>query len=147
MSARGFSRVALLAWQLGIAVALIAVWHVATTTWLFGDPKTVRFFFSTPAEVAARVWKMFATGEVWKHLWITTQETALAFLIGVLVLMAFDYPVGSWTVATLVLIIPALVVGWFAVRGRVLEIARARAGFTGQFPVIANPPAPGERQP
>ena len=76
-----------------------------------------------------------------------TGYLTLAFLASVLVLMAFDYPVGSWTVATLVLIIPALIAGWFAVRGRVLEIARARMGFTGQFPVIANPPPPGERQP
>jgi len=76
-----------------------------------------------------------------------TGYLTLAFLAGVLVLMAFDYPVGSWTVATLVLIIPALIGGWFAVRSRVLEIAKARMGFTGQFPVIANPPAPGERQP
>jgi len=76
-----------------------------------------------------------------------TGYLTLAFLATVLVLMAFDYPVGSWTVATLVLIVPALIVGWFAVRTRVLEIAKARMGFTGQFPVIANPPPPGERQP
>lgn len=103
MSARGFSRVALLAWQLGIAVALIALWHVATTTWLFGDPKTVRFFFSTPAEVAARVWKMFATGEVWKHLWITTQETALAFLIGAAAGVAFGFALAMAPLAAAVL--------------------------------------------
>jgi L-asparagine permease len=46
-----------------------------------------------------------------------------------------------------VVIIPALVAGWYAVRGRVLEIAKQRMGFTGQFPVIANPPPRGRRQP
>ncbi|MUL63362.1 L-asparagine permease [Mycobacterium sp. CBMA 234] len=76
-----------------------------------------------------------------------TGYLTLAFLGTVLVLMAFDKPVGTWTVATLVLIIPALILGWYAARGRVLEIARARQGFTGQFPVVANPPPPGERQP
>ncbi len=76
-----------------------------------------------------------------------TGYLTLAFLAGVLVLMAFDKPVGTWTVATLVLIIPALIIGWFAARGRVYEIARQRQGFTGQFPVVANPPPPGERQP
>lgn len=61
--------------------------------------------------------------------------------------MAFDKPVGTWTVGTLVIIIPALILGWYAARGRVLEIAKQRQGFTGQFPVVANPPPPGERQP
>ncbi|OBA75786.1 L-asparagine permease [Mycolicibacterium mucogenicum] len=76
-----------------------------------------------------------------------TGYATLAFLAAVLVLMAFDKPVGTWTVATLVLIIPALILGWYAARGRVLAIAKEREGFTGQFPVVANPPPPGERQP
>ena len=50
-------------------------------------------------------------------------------LAGVLVLMAFDPPIGTWTVASLVLIIPALVIGWFAVRSRVLAVAQEREGF------------------
>jgi L-asparagine permease len=62
------------------------------------------------------------------------------------VLMALDPPIGTWTVASLVLIIPALVVGWFAVRGRVLEVAREREGFTGSFPVVANRPPPEDRK-
>lgn len=76
-----------------------------------------------------------------------TGYATLAFLAVVLVLMAFDKPVGTWTVGTLVIIIPALIIGWYAARGRVLEIAKQRQGFTGQFPVVANPPPPGERQP
>ncbi|TLH70417.1 L-asparagine permease [Mycolicibacterium aubagnense] len=76
-----------------------------------------------------------------------TGYLTLAFLAVVLVLMAFDKPVGTWTVATLLLIIPALIIGWFVARGRVYEIAKQRQGFTGQFPVVANPPPPGERQP
>ncbi|GAA2412120.1 amino acid permease [Mycolicibacterium llatzerense] len=76
-----------------------------------------------------------------------TGYATLVFLAAVLVLMAFDKPVGTWTVGTLVIIIPALIIGWYAARGRVLEIAKQRQGFTGQFPVVANPPPPGERQP
>ena len=76
------SRAALLFWQAAVAVVLVTLWHLAATTTLFGDPKTVRFFFSTPADVAARVWSFFATGSIWKHLWITLQETVLAFVIG-----------------------------------------------------------------
>lgn len=33
---------------------------------------------------------------------------------------------------------------WFAARKRVLEIARMRKGYTGEFPVIANIPVEGE---
>ncbi|HEV7419408.1 MAG TPA: L-asparagine permease, partial [Mycobacterium sp.] len=81
------------------------------------------------------------------RLWGTpyTGYLTLAFLFGVVVLMAFDPPIGTWTVATLVLIIPALIVGWYAVRGRVLEVAREREGFTGQFPVVANRPLPRDK--
>jgi L-asparagine permease len=82
------------------------------------------------------------------RLWGTpwTGYLTLLFLLAVLVLMAFDPPIGTWTVATLVVIIPALVVGWFAVRSRVMAVAREREGFTGQFPVVANRPPPGEKE-
>ena len=74
-----------------------------------------------------------------------TGYLTLAFLFGVIVLMALDPPIGTWTVATLVVIIPALIVGWYTVRGRVLEVAREREGFTGDFPAVANrPPTPDE---
>ena len=76
------TRPALLAWQVGVAVALIAIWHVGSSVPLFGVYFMPKFFFSTPADVLARVWKMFAAGVVWKHLWITLVETALAFVIG-----------------------------------------------------------------
>jgi L-asparagine permease len=65
----------------------------------------------------------------------------LAFLVFILVLIAFDKPIGTWTVATLLVIIPALIGGWYAVRTRVMEAARERIGHTGPFPVIANKPS------
>ncbi|WP_216896456.1 amino acid permease [Nocardia alni] len=60
----------------------------------------------------------------------------LIFLVVVLILTAFDYPVGTWTVALLVVIVPALVIGWFASRKRVLAIAAEREGYTGEYPVV-----------
>jgi NitT/TauT family transport system permease protein len=72
----------LLALQLLVAFGLLLLWHIASNTALFGDVKTVRFFFSAPVDVFARVWKLFATGTIWHHLWITLTETILAFLIG-----------------------------------------------------------------
>ena len=71
-----------------------------------------------------------------------TGYLTLAFLVAVLVLMAMDPPIGTWTVASLVVIIPALIVGWYVVRARVVAVARERAGFTGEFPVVANRPPP-----
>ena len=40
-----------------------------------------------------------------------TGYLVLGFLVGVLVLMAFDYPVGTLTIGSVVVIIPLLVVG------------------------------------
>jgi L-asparagine permease len=70
--------------------------------------------------------------------WIT-----LGFLASVLVMMAFDSPAGTWTVASLVIIIPALMLGWRLCRDRVLEIASIRDGHTGPYPLVANRPLPG----
>jgi L-asparagine permease len=74
-----------------------------------------------------------------------TGYLTMVFLVAVLVLMAFDPPIGTWTVATLIVIIPALIIGWYLVRGRVLAIAQERIGFTGQFPVVANRPPPRQK--
>ncbi|WP_266029449.1 amino acid permease [Brucella intermedia] len=51
----------------------------------------------------------------------------LAFLLGVLVLMALDYPVGTWTIASLAIIGPALIVGWYMMRERIHRLAAERA--------------------
>lgn len=57
-----------------------------------------------------------------------TSYLTLAFLAGVLVLMIFDFPVGTYTVAALAIFIPALVIGWFSVRNRVHALAVANPG-------------------
>jgi len=44
----------------------------------------------------------------------------LLFLACVVVLMVFGHPVGTWTVAALfVVLIPALIAGWFLSRNRI----------------------------
>ena len=71
-----------------------------------------------------------------------TDWVILVFLAGVIVLIGFDYPVGTWTLGLLiVVIIPALIIGWFAVRGRVRAIAAERQGVTGLYPIVADRPA------
>ena len=91
------SRLTLLALQLLVAAVALLTWHVGATfplsSWrfvpqaLFETPLEKlyvlpKFFFSTPFDVLARVVKLFVTGIIWKHLWITLTETLLAFLIG-----------------------------------------------------------------
>jgi L-asparagine permease len=61
-----------------------------------------------------------------------TGYATLAFLLTVLVLMAFNYPVGTITIGGgLVVLIPALIGGWYLVRDRVAEVAAAQVGDTG----------------
>ena len=48
-----------------------------------------------------------------------TSWLTLLFLFSVLVLMAFDYPNGTYTIATIPLLAVLLVAGWFGVRKRV----------------------------
>lgn len=74
-----------------------------------------------------------------------TGYATLAFLLAVLVLIGFDYPIGTYTLATLVLIVPALIAGWFAVRRRVLAVAAEREGYTGEYPVVAERPGSEHR--
>ncbi|MBF4462481.1 amino acid permease [Rathayibacter sp. VKM Ac-2878] len=67
-----------------------------------------------------------------------TSWLTLAFLVIVVVLIAVDFPTGTWTVGIVAVIgVPALVIGWRIARPRILEIAAAREGFTGAFPVVA----------
>ncbi|KQO62112.1 amino acid permease [Curtobacterium sp. Leaf261] len=70
-----------------------------------------------------------------------TSWLTLAFLVSVLVLMAIDWPIGTLTIASLVIIIPLLVVGWFLQRDRILRIASLREGVTGPYPITGRDPA------
>jgi NitT/TauT family transport system permease protein len=76
------SRLNLLLWQLGVAVAFIALWQVLSTHEIFGVTVLPPFFFSTPGEVAARIVSLFVGGTIWRHLWVTLAESMLAFAIG-----------------------------------------------------------------
>ncbi|BDH45850.1 amino acid permease [Salmonella enterica subsp. enterica serovar Choleraesuis] len=52
-----------------------------------------------------------------------TSWLTLLFLLTVLVLMAFDYPNGTYTVCAIPVLAVLLTLGWFRVRGRVAKIA------------------------
>ncbi|MFS0732142.1 amino acid permease [Microbacterium sp. 1P10UB] len=71
--------------------------------------------------------------------WLT-----LAFLAFVLVTLGFS-ETGRWVLASLLVLIPALIAGWYATRGRISAAAAAREGFTGTNPVIAERRPPRRR--
>ena len=76
------SRLSLLILQILVAVAAVALWHVLTTYPVFGRILLPPFFFSNPFDVASQIIVWFATGVIWKHLWVTLIESILAFVIG-----------------------------------------------------------------
>ncbi|EWY37658.1 ABC transporter permease [Skermanella stibiiresistens SB22] len=65
-----------------VGIGMIATWHVVAETSLVGDPLTMRFFFSTPLDVAGRIAQWLLHGTIWYHLGVTLLEAALAFGIG-----------------------------------------------------------------
>lgn len=85
------NRAILLSLQILVAVVILLVWHLATTTTLFGNPKTISFFFADPLKVALRVVQWFTSGSIWYHLWITLSESILAFLLGSLGGIVFGF--------------------------------------------------------
>lgn len=71
-----------------------------------------------------------------------TSIATLVFLAAVVVLMLFS---GSEVqrgavIAMAVIMVPAMILGWFFARGRVMHLAALREGFTGAFPVVAERP-------
>src|SRR5262249_18036722 len=76
------SRIKLLLLQVMVAVVRVVLWYVLTTYPVFGRLLLPPFFFSNPVDVAKQVFVWFATGVIWKHLWVTLIEAILAFVIG-----------------------------------------------------------------
>jgi len=113
-----FSRSSLLVLQILVAVVAIAAWHLGSTVAIGGWYLFPKFFFSTPGDVALRIWTLFYDGTlkiltcqepidlsrvlvvsdacfgktVWQHLLITLTEGLLAFVIGAVAGIA----VGFW---------------------------------------------------
>ncbi|MCS7102199.1 MAG: ABC transporter permease, partial [Burkholderiaceae bacterium] len=85
-------------WQVGVLVAVFALWHVLTKPGLippffFDNDRQAAFFFGEPVKIFARIvdW-FFITRDIYGHLAITLAETVLAFVIGT----AAGLVVGMW---------------------------------------------------
>jgi NitT/TauT family transport system permease protein len=76
------SRINLLLLQVLVAVVSIVLWYVLTTYPIFGKLLLPPFFFSNPVDVAKQIATWFASGVIWKHLWVTLIESILAFVLG-----------------------------------------------------------------
>ncbi|MGA9560500.1 MAG: ABC transporter permease [Pseudolabrys sp.] len=76
------SRINLLLLQVLVAVVSVALWYVLTTYPIFGKLILPPFFFSNPVDVAKQIATWFASGVIWKHLWVTLIESILAFVFG-----------------------------------------------------------------
>jgi L-asparagine permease len=68
-----------------------------------------------------------------------TGYATLVFLAAVTVLMCYE---NVWNLIAIVVLIPMLIGGWYAVRGKVSAMAAQRIGYTGEYPVIPQPPIP-----
>ena len=76
------SRLTLLLCQILVAVVFLGLWQLLTTVPIFGRMLLPPFFFSNPVDVGSQIVAWFASGVIWKHLWITLLESTLAFTIG-----------------------------------------------------------------
>ncbi|WP_066911669.1 amino acid permease [Millisia brevis] len=68
-----------------------------------------------------------------------TSYATLVFLAAVTVLMCYE---NYWNLIAIIVMVPALIGGWYAVRGKVMRMAAERAGYTGAYPVVPQPPIP-----
>jgi NitT/TauT family transport system permease protein len=85
-------------WQLGVLLAVFALWHALTTPglippFLFENDRQAAFFFGEPLRIFGRIWVWFVVNaDIYRHLGITLLETALAFGIGTALGLGF----GLW---------------------------------------------------
>jgi len=75
-------RVKLLFLQVMVAVVTLGLWQFFATVPIRGKIVLPPFFFSNPVEVGRQIYALFASGIVWNHLWVTLEESILAFVLG-----------------------------------------------------------------
>jgi NitT/TauT family transport system permease protein len=85
------------AWQVLMLAAIFALWQVATQPdlippFVWDNPNRAAFFFGEPVKIFKAIWEWFSEGAIYRHLLVTLEETALAFVIGSLLGLA----IGLW---------------------------------------------------
>jgi NitT/TauT family transport system permease protein len=84
-------------WQVVILLFIFALWQVfaqpdLVPPFVWDNPNRAAFFFGEPVKIFSAIWVWFSEGTIYQHLWVTLEETALAFVIGSLLGLA----VGLW---------------------------------------------------
>jgi NitT/TauT family transport system permease protein len=84
-------------WQLLLLLAIFSIWQALAQPGflppvVWENPDRAAFFFGEPVKIFKAVWVWFSTGTIYAHLWVTLQETALAFVIG----SALGLGMGLW---------------------------------------------------
>ncbi len=74
-------------WQLGLLFVIFGLWQLFAQPDLlppivWDNPNRAAFFFGEPVKIFKVIWEWFTEGAIYQHLWVTLQETALAFVIG-----------------------------------------------------------------
>jgi NitT/TauT family transport system permease protein len=81
-----------------LLVGIFVFWQLATDPdlippFVWDNPNRAAFFFGEPLKMAEVIWNWFVTeANIYPHLWVTLQETALAFAIGSMLGLA----IGLW---------------------------------------------------
>jgi NitT/TauT family transport system permease protein len=75
------------AWQILLLAGVFLLWHIVVTPGLippffFDNENSAAFFFGEPLKIFDVIWVWFSSGSIYPHLWVTLQETALAFGLG-----------------------------------------------------------------
>jgi NitT/TauT family transport system permease protein len=83
--------------QAALLAAIFVVWQVATQPdlippFMWENPNRAAFFFGEPVKMFSVIWTWFSEGAIYQHLWVTLQETVLAFVIG----SALGLGIGLW---------------------------------------------------
>jgi NitT/TauT family transport system permease protein len=102
------SRAKLRVLQLSMLAAIFAVWQVLTQPglvppFMWENPDRAAFFFGEPVKMFQVIWAWFSDGTLYKHLWVTLEETVLAFVIGSVLGLAMGLWLGLSSTASALL--------------------------------------------
>jgi NitT/TauT family transport system permease protein len=92
-------------WQLLLLATIFVVWQVLAQPdlvppFVWDNPDRAAFFFGEPVKIFQVIWEWFSGGSIYRHLWVTLQETALAFGIGAALGLAFGLWLGLSPIAS-----------------------------------------------
>lgn len=64
-------------WQVLVLVIFLAIWELLAVTGLIDS-----FITSSPSKIAATFWELSVDGTLWRHVFVSTYETVVGFILG-----------------------------------------------------------------